>query len=159
MSFPLLLTREELSILRVMLKTTITTRISEVAQSYRRTVAATLTSEPGDMEREDEIFVGRINTWMAHRINLELPLLEGFLRIPGEENATVIINLSKDGFETLQSIANLNFVTSDPDEDSKKLIDRISVVQPAIKAAFEVAEANEKVVAAKPTQPLADGRN
>jgi hypothetical protein len=147
MSYPLVLNREELQVLRTMLRTVITTRISSVVEDHRKIVL--MTPEPGDAEREDDLFVGRINSWINTRINLDLPLIEASLKLKDD---VVILNVGEAVFKQLRNLTTLSWTTSD--ESQRPLVDQIQVIKPALVAAFEVAEANERAVA-NPTQPPA----
>lgn len=136
MTYPLVLTPEELDCLRLMVRTVITVSIHTAAQQHRQHV---LSPPPGiEPNLVEGLFVQRIMTLTDSYRSLDLPLFHAAVLSPGK---TVVVNLTKDGFDALKDVATKDYTLGpDPDEAAIRFSNRLLTAQPTIRAAFEAAE-------------------
>ncbi|MDA8117152.1 MAG: hypothetical protein M0000_07285 [Actinomycetota bacterium] len=162
MDYPVLLTGQEVIALRLMLRITTNIGLQNKIEALFKAADFYMTS-PQSKEEKD-VFAKEATTTARRSLidildtnmALDFPLFSALVKNP---NGTTVVNLSEGPFRALQTVARETYtLRAEPTENERNLHGVIQVNQPAILAAFELAEENVNRTP-KPTQPPANGAN
>lgn len=146
--YPLVLTQDEIFVLRGMIKITIVNRFRASTETYRKLVrlqaqTPELLRDPGSDETADRTFTEKIFYLLDLHRNMEMPLLYGLVHSKGVQSA--IVNLQEQDFRTLKGIAGTDFQMNDSASvEERRFFETMQIHGPGVRAAFEVAEAHSK---------------
>lgn len=153
--YPLVLTPDELHVLRMMIRTAVTAQLFNSVSQHSRHVL----SPPGGvgLETVESTFATHVITLTDTYRELDMPLYHAASLNLGK---SVCINLTDHGFEVLTDIVKKKYEIQDSaSPEARQFGHKLLTVQPAIVAAFEVALEQATRTAPPANVPAAQGRN